>query len=457
ILTGFFGGTAIGSYAGGRIADRVRRPLRLYGAIELILVVVVLLTPVTFRLLHEVYRGVFPAIEGQEVLLALTRFALAGLALAPATVLMGATLPTLTRSLTSDGHLSSAFGRLYTANTFGAILGTLAAGLVLIELAGLTGTLVIGAGLSASAGVAALLMSRDTPPIEPVPAAAASPSAASFPTPYVALGLAFVSGLTSLGYQVLWTRLLSSGTGNSTYVFTMILATFLIGITIGAAVFAVTRRWIRRPIGLVAIAQLLVAAIVLIGLIQVIAHPGNLDPSKGLESVQAMIPPVLLVVLPATIVMGFTFPASSTLLGDDPTRIAANAGRLLAANTLGSISATFVIPFFVIPAIGSPNAVALLALVNVATALALLASRAGRTTLGPAPRWATSAVAVAVAIAVAWGLRTDGVIVDPSVARIQAAHYQLFASHEDEIASVQAGASSTAQLWVTGTAMTLLT
>src|SRR5262249_33706572 len=456
ILTGFFGGTAIGSYAGGRIADRVRRPLRLYGAIELILVVVVLLTPVTFRLLHEVYRGVFPAIEGQEVLLALTRFALAGLALAPATVLMGATLPTLTRSLTSDGHLSSAFGRLYTANTFGAILGTLAAGLVLIELTGLTGTLVIGAGLSASAGVGALLMSRDAPTMEPVPAVA-HPSAGSFPTPYAALGVAFVSGLTSLGFQVLWTRLLSSGTGNSTYVFTLILATFLIGITIGAAFFAVTRRWIRRPIGLVAIAQLLVAAIVLIGLIQVIAHPGNLDPSKGLESVQAMIPPVLLVVLPATIVMGFTFPASSTLLGDDPTRIAANAGRLLAANTLGSISATFVIPFFVIPAIGSPNAVALLALVNVATALALLASRAGRTTLGPAPRWATSAVAVAVAIAVAWGLRTDGVIVDPSVARIQAAHYQLFASHEDEIASVQAGASSTAQLWVTGTAMTLLT
>src|SRR5436190_24111670 len=63
ILTGFFGGLAIGSYVGGRIADRVRSPLRLYGLIELILVVVVLLTPVTFRFLHELYRGVFPSIE----------------------------------------------------------------------------------------------------------------------------------------------------------------------------------------------------------------------------------------------------------------------------------------------------------------------------------------------------------------------------------------------------------
>src|SRR4029453_16377752 len=57
ILTGFFGGMAVGSFVGGRRADRVRSTLRLYGILELILVVVVLLTPVTFRLLHEVYRA----------------------------------------------------------------------------------------------------------------------------------------------------------------------------------------------------------------------------------------------------------------------------------------------------------------------------------------------------------------------------------------------------------------
>ena len=99
ILTGFFGGMAIGSYVGGRLADRVRSPLRLYGVLELVLVVVVLLTPITFRLLHEVYRAAFGSLETQPGLLALVRFGLALLALAPATVLMGATLPTLTRYL----------------------------------------------------------------------------------------------------------------------------------------------------------------------------------------------------------------------------------------------------------------------------------------------------------------------------------------------------------------------
>ena len=47
ILTGFFGGMAIGSWLGGRIADRIGRTLRLYGILELSLALVVVLTPLT--------------------------------------------------------------------------------------------------------------------------------------------------------------------------------------------------------------------------------------------------------------------------------------------------------------------------------------------------------------------------------------------------------------------------
>src|SRR2546428_7000003 len=59
ILTGFFGGMAIGSFIGGRIGDRVHRPLRMYGLLEIILGVVVLATPITFRLLPEGYPWTF--------------------------------------------------------------------------------------------------------------------------------------------------------------------------------------------------------------------------------------------------------------------------------------------------------------------------------------------------------------------------------------------------------------
>src|SRR5262249_18549511 len=139
ILTGFFGGMAIGSALGGRIADRARRPLRMYGLLELILVLVVLLTPLSFLLIQDVYRGVFDALVANPQVLALVRFGLSLLALGPATILMGATLPTLTRYLSRDpSGLSAAFGRLYAANTFGAIVGTIVAGFILIELLGLS-------------------------------------------------------------------------------------------------------------------------------------------------------------------------------------------------------------------------------------------------------------------------------------------------------------------------------
>ncbi len=464
ILTGFFGGMAIGSFLGGRLADRVRSPLRMYGVIELVLVVVVLATPLTFRLLHEVYRGAYGALEGSFEAIALLRFALAILALAPATILMGATLPALTRQLTGDAHLSSAFGRLYAANTLGAILGTFAAGIVLIELLGLTGTLVVGAACSAIAGLVALRLAQGADPVAPVAheRAPKAPTARgdtdadarSAARPRLALGLAFVSGLTSLGYQVLWTRLMSSGTGNSTYVFTLILGTFLIGIALGAAAFTRLRPYIGRPVAAIAVAQVAVAILAFGGLVLVIGHPGPLDPSRPLESAWAILGPMLLVVLPTTFVMGFTFPASSALLGDDPARVASSAGSLLASNTFGAIVATFAIPFLVIPTVGSPVAVALLTLINVVTALVLLAVATG---IDPMRRLATAAFAAAVGLAVVVGIASPGTVVDPGAARVLEKGGTIFASAEDEIASVQAGQVVARELWVTGTSMTLLT
>jgi spermidine synthase len=473
ILTGFFGGMAVGSFFGGRLADRVRSPLRLYGILELVLVVVVILTPVTFRLLHEVYRAAFGSLEQQPELLALVRFGLAILALAPATILMGATLPTLTRHLSGDQHLSRAFSRLYAANTFGAIIGTIAAGFFLIELLGLTVTLLVGASCSAIAGLAAFAMSRAEPTRDLTAAAAirstpiarvdhrstgadGGASMAERARPGLALVVAFVSGLTSLGYQTLWTRLVSSGTGNSAYVFSSILAIFLIGLVLGATVFAVLRPRLHRPVLFLAVAQVGVAVLATWGLVAVIATPTRIDPSRAFDALMAIVGPAILVVLPATFVMGLSFPASSSLLADDPGRIATYAGRLLAANTAGAIVGTFAIPFLLIPGIGSPASVAILAMLNLGLAGALLASASETSTVS---RAATAVVSVAVAAGILLALLSppNTRLVDPSVARIRAAGGTIYQSEEDEIASVQAARTSGQQLFVTGTAMTLLT
>ncbi len=490
ILTGFFGGMAIGSWLGGRIADRVRRPLRMYGLLELALVFIVIATPYTFRLVQEAYRGAFGALETSPNALALVRFGLALLALGPATLFMGATLPTLTRFLSREQHLSRAFGRLYAANTVGAILGTGLSGFVLIELLGLTGTLVVGAVCSGTAGIAALLLERrrarqeaevdvlarstmerlsshsDPPMSGTLPPSAGQPprpavldalridGAGAMARPRLAIAIAFVSGLTTLAYQVLWTRLLAEGTGNSTYVFSMILTLFLVGLAIGAVIFASIRNRMRNVVGLIAFAQLAAAALAVVGMAVIAA---NTSSPLGLEATFTRLLtdfalPALIVVVPTTILLGIVFPATSALVSGEAGRSGSHAGRLLAANTLGAIVGTFVLPFFVIPAIGSPATLGLVAVFNTLTGLALtrwVPAGAGRR--GPA------ALAVLVAVVLVGAVSTGNVFVDPSAFRIERAGGTVYASTEDEIASVQAGDFVQKQLWVTGASMTVLT
>ena len=471
ILTGFFGGLAIGGAVGGRVADRVARSLRLYGFLELIVVVVVLLTPVTFRLIGEAYRGAYPALADAPLALALVRFALAILALAPATLIMGATLPTLTRYLTQGGRgIAGAFQRLYTANTVGAIVGTALAGFVLIELLGLTGALVVGAICSGTAGAIALVLDRRTgsaTPDEafPVPTFSPGPALAASPAPTVApaharrlaLTLAFVSGLTSLGFQVTWNRLLGAGTGSSTYVFTIILVLFLVGIAIGAALVGWLRPRIRPTTLLIAMAQLASTVFVIIGAAVLAApqFPFNGSSPEFMKALRDFATSSAIVVLPATIAMGIVFPATAALLGDEHGTEGSATGTLLAVNTGGSLVATFVLPFFVIPLIGSPATLALLAIVNAVVAGVLLL---GERRLGNVARWAGGLASAAVSVLVIATLVGGTAFRNPTIQLVEGKGGTVFEATEDEIAATEAGqVGGTRLLWVGGTAMTLLT
>jgi spermidine synthase len=482
ILTGFFGGMAIGSVVGGRVADRVQRPLRLYGLVEVILVVIVLATPLLFRGIHELYRASYAQLENQPTELALLRYGLALLALAPATILMGATLPTLSRHLSRRrSELGSAFGRLYAVNTIGAIVGTALAGLVLIEILGLTGTLIAGALCSATAGVAAIALDRrdrtagrssdaalsameserlapelSEPagrPATETPATAAG-SAARLRDPWATrrlpLIVAFVSGLTSLGYQLLWTRLLAMGSGNTTYVFTVILTLFLVGIATGAALVArqLGRHgaWAGKPaFGRLGAVQVLIAGLVLSGLVIL----------SGQLSGLSFIVRVVLVVLPATVAIGLTLPLASSLVGGSDEQIGQDAGLLLGVNTLGSIGGTFVVPFVLIPTIGSPASIVVLALVNLGLGLVLLARG---TELSVSFRRTATGLATGLAVLAVIALIVPNTLVSNPGANGLRRESVLLADAEDEIASVQAGgAPDNLRLLVGGIGMTRLT
>ena len=311
ILTGYFAGMAIGNLIGGRLADRVRSGLRLYAGLELLLVLVVLVTPALFTAVRGAYGWAYSMLEEDHVALGAVRFALALLALAPATILMGATLPSLTRYLARRAaDLGDVFGRLYSANTLGAVLGAFVAGFFLVEILGLTGSLMAGAAGSAIAGLIALaLAAKEGMPPARIPASEADshvppPSAANDAgrsstgglgardIRRLALVVAFASGLTSLGYQTLWTRLLSSGTGSISYVFSAILVFFLVGLALGPLIVAIgTRRGISTLPWLGA-TQLLIAALAAIGTVLIAcARSICLSVPRGLLSLS---PPPLL-------------------------------------------------------------------------------------------------------------------------------------------------------------------
>ena len=172
---------------------------------------------------------------------------------------MGATFPALVRHFTRWSAVGYAFGRLYSANTLGADRRDADRGPRAHRVFGLSGALRIGAGCSAVAGDRGLVARSRRRKRSPAPITAAVVDApavarpAPRAIPWLALVVAFVSGLTSLGYQVTWTRLLASGTGDMTYVFTVILALFLIGIAIGAMLFNIFRPRISDPIRLLAV------------------------------------------------------------------------------------------------------------------------------------------------------------------------------------------------------------
>ncbi len=359
---------------------------------------------------------------------------------------MGATLPTLSRYLARrQSELGVAFGLLYTANTFGAVAGAAIAGFVLIELFGLSLAIVVGAACSATAGVVALVLDRS---VQSPQATVASPAhtvatGAGVPTRGLVLAAAFVSGLTSLGYQILWTRLLSSGTGNSTYVFTFILTAFLLGIAIGAPLVtsrALSGERAARALGIVqlGIGGLAVVGTVLIG--------GRIVDLSSVDK-------ILVVVLPTSIVIGLSLPLASALIGSGDARVGSDAGLLLAANTSGVIVGTLAVPFVLIPTIGSPIAIVLLAILNLIVGGLLV----GGIERAPAPWRIRSSGVAGLGIVLSIALATSGLAADPAITSVRRAGTLLDAA-EDEIASVQAGVvGGQRHLWVTGTSMTILT
>jgi len=180
MLSTFILGLALGGLAVRRRADRLARPARTLGWIQLAMGLLALATLPLYHLTFDAMAQLMRGLARNEVgylLFNLGGQGLSAFVMLPVTFCAGMTLPLITVAMLRDGAGEAAIGNVYAANTLGAIAGVLFAINVGLPGLGLKGTLIAGAGVDALLG---LVLLRDAALGARALAAAAAACAALF-------------------------------------------------------------------------------------------------------------------------------------------------------------------------------------------------------------------------------------------------------------------------------------
>lgn len=412
-VASFFFGLSVGSAIGGRVADTVTRPLRLYGFLELSLAFAS--SAVTVILAHWPTWAVWisPMLNlDSPARLPLIVF-LSLVTLSVPTVLMGATLPFLVKFLArSRTELAHQVGHLYGFNTLGAAIGTLGVGFVFIGLSGVTGSSLIASMVYACVGGCALIAARHE---RPLPAAKQEQEHVQNKTAEVAnanflIWCFAVSGFVSIAYEVVWFRFLTNISTSTVYAFSGMLSTYLFGLVIGALVcarflaprkdqllryFAVTQVLIAfaATVTLATLGKAGVLHSVLSGIVSDLV-PARAQALLG-DDASFFVTCVLAMLLPATLI-GISFPLATELTVTRMGALGRRIGTLYSLNTIGGVLGSLAAGFVLIPYLGSQWTLATLVLLNILLFVAILLSQPGL--LMDRILWRQGAVASAVII-----------------------------------------------------------
>ena len=141
----FMAGLSLGSYISGLMGDSLKQPILIYGILEIFIAFSAVLFPLIIFGMDETFRIVYQNyFFDQPLKYHLFRFLISIFTLLIPTIFMGATLPLLIRQFTSKKiELGEKVGFFYSINTFGALTGTILAGFLLIQIAGITYSTII--------------------------------------------------------------------------------------------------------------------------------------------------------------------------------------------------------------------------------------------------------------------------------------------------------------------------
>jgi spermidine synthase len=422
-----------------------QHPLRVYALLEIGIglfgIIVLFAVPVVGR--------VYTSIAGTGQVSLVLRAIVAAICLLPPTLLMGATLPAIARWVETSPRGVSWLGYFYGGNLAGAVVGSLLAGFYLLRVFDMPTATAAAVLLNVVVALLAYVIAARTPhtvitaSTESTPVVAAPLEVSRLV--YIAIAL---SGLTALGSEVVWTRMLSLLFGATTYTFSLILAVFLVGLGIGSSLGSSMARNLTRPRIALGWCQLglcvcLAWAAYATG-VSLPYWPINPSISTSLSfNFQLDLMRAIWVMLPGAILWGASFPlalASVAAPGQDSGRL---VGGVYAANTVGAIIGATVISLALVGTVGSQKTQQVLIGVAAMAALLMLMPATGEKR-----KLLTSTPVVVIGIALIAGLLARSV---PPIPWLLVAYGRYSATWVGQNELVYVGEGVTASVAVTRT------
>jgi spermidine synthase len=335
------------------------------------------------------------------------------LVLLPPTVLMGMSLPLLSRAIV-DGieTASTRIGWLYGVNTLGAGLGALLTGWIVIGSVGYEITVYGTALINLVIGAASLLASTQmdvagapaTNQTDPRRGTSTIRSRVLFWSTMV-----FFSGFLIISLEIVWFRVLGLLMQSNAYAFSLILAVFLVGDALGIVYGAETIGRISSPRWFFQMLQAVVALYALLTLYLIsLAHAwfphltrlfvdGFIEPS--LRRTVVVIGIVVMVVLPPAFLLGMSFPITQKAVQDDPGLVGRRVGLIQLSNILGNTAGAIITGLVFLDWLGTTDTLRLTGAIGLAFIATLLFEReqvkVGAWLMG---RGSSTMVAIALAI-----------------------------------------------------------
>ncbi len=403
VLASFMGGLALGSYIFGKLADKNRWPLQLYGILEIGIGLFALLFPYIL----SIYDGIYAYLQQRTALsfysLSLIRFLACSIVLIIPTTMMGGTFPIISRFyIRRYSYLTSKVSLLYGLNTIGAVAGVILAGFFLMEKVGILRTSLIAIAINLAVGIIAIIIQRSVTREVKIKTKSAETkiSPQSITKEYAAdphhsrrliLFAVFLSGLASLSYEVIWTRTLVFVLDSFVYSFSIMLATFLVGISIGSLIISRLASRIRQGYTLVSILFVLIGFFAISTLpffseltmwkksyLQSLSENVDLNTPApwGRYILFKFLISAMIMVVP-TLLMGAAFPLMIKLYSSSLQDLGRRIGTVYASNTFGAILGSFMAGFIFIPFLGLRSALFVTAGVSILTGVLLLLFQAG--------------------------------------------------------------------------------